>query len=116
MFQASDNLHPQTLAHLSHQVCGAPGDAPCGESPCGGAGCRDDDGNRHCGGLNCNGAVAAADNALERARHAEKELNKAMGEVEGLFIKVWWSHMTTTVLLMLLMINVFVILSAFVSS
>lgn len=69
-------------------MCGAPGDAPCAESPCGGAGCRDDEGNRHCGGLNCNGAVAAADNALERARHAEKELNKAMGEVEGLFSKV----------------------------
>lgn len=73
---------------LSQQVCGAPGDAPCGESPCGGAGCRDDEGNRRCGGLNCNGAVAAADNALERAKHAEKELTKAMGEVEGLFTKV----------------------------
>lgn len=76
--------------HMSHQVCGAPGDAPCAESPCGGAGCRDDEGNRHCGGLNCNGAVAVADNALERAKHAEKELNKAMGEVEGLFTKVRW--------------------------
>lgn len=70
------------------QVCGAPGDAPCGESPCGGAGCRDDEGNHHCGGLNCNGAVAAADSALERAKHAEKELHKAMGEVAGLFTKV----------------------------
>lgn len=70
------------------QVCGAPGDAPCGESPCGGAGCRDDEGNPHCGGLNCNGAVSAADNALERAKHAENELNKAMGEVAGLFTKV----------------------------
>lgn len=84
-FYASTKVH----VHLSQQVCGAPGDAPCGESPCGGAGCRDDEGNRHCGGLNCNGAVAVADNALERAKHAEKELNKAMGEVEGLFTKVW---------------------------
>lgn len=89
----------QIHVDLSQQVCGAPGDAPCGESPCGGAGCRDDEGNRHCGGLNCNGAVAAADNALERAKHAEKELNKAMGEVEGLFTKVW-RHTTTTVLQM----------------
>lgn len=78
----------QLLVHLFQQVCGASGDAPCGESPCGGAGCRDDEGNRHCGGLNCNGAVAAADNALERAKHAEKELQKAMGEVTGLFTKV----------------------------
>uniref|UniRef100_A0A8C2XM76 Laminin, beta 2 (laminin S) n=1 Tax=Cyclopterus lumpus TaxID=8103 RepID=A0A8C2XM76_CYCLU len=76
------------LKKINEKVCGAPGDAPCGESPCGGAGCRDDEGNRHCGGLNCNGAVAVADNALERAKHAEKQLNKAMGEVEGLFSKV----------------------------
>uniref|UniRef100_A0A7N6BLQ8 Laminin, beta 2 (laminin S) n=1 Tax=Anabas testudineus TaxID=64144 RepID=A0A7N6BLQ8_ANATE len=76
------------MKKINEKVCGSPGDAPCGESPCGGAGCRDDEGNRHCGGLNCNGAVAAADNALERAKHAEKELNKAMGEVAGLFTKV----------------------------
>uniref|UniRef100_A0AAQ4RGT9 Laminin, beta 2 (laminin S) n=1 Tax=Gasterosteus aculeatus aculeatus TaxID=481459 RepID=A0AAQ4RGT9_GASAC len=76
------------LKKINEKVCGAPGDAPCGESPCGGAGCRDDEGNRHCGGLNCNGAVAVANNAMERAKHAEKELNKAMGEVEGLFSKV----------------------------
>ncbi|XP_054633682.1 laminin subunit beta-2 isoform X1 [Dunckerocampus dactyliophorus] len=76
------------MQKINEKVCGAAGDAPCEESPCGGAGCHDDEGNRHCGGLNCNGAVAAADNALERAKHAEKQLNKAMGEVEGLFIKV----------------------------
>uniref|UniRef100_A0A671WND1 Laminin subunit beta-2 n=1 Tax=Sparus aurata TaxID=8175 RepID=A0A671WND1_SPAAU len=76
------------MKKINEKVCGAPGDAPCGESPCGGAGCRDDEGNRHCGGLNCNSAVSLADNALERAKHAEKELNKAMGEVEGLFTKV----------------------------
>ncbi|XP_061636801.1 laminin subunit beta-2 isoform X1 [Phyllopteryx taeniolatus] len=76
------------MQKINEKVCGATGDAPCAESPCGGAGCRDDEGNRHCGGLNCNGAVAAADNALERAKHAEKQLNKAMGEVEGLVTKV----------------------------
>ncbi len=86
------SLQIQAHVHLRQQVCGAPGDAPCGESPCGGAGCRDDDGNRHCGGLNCNSAVAVADNALERAKLAEKELNKAIGEVEELFSKVW-GHM-----------------------
>uniref|UniRef100_A0A4W4EVQ4 Laminin, beta 2 (laminin S) n=1 Tax=Electrophorus electricus TaxID=8005 RepID=A0A4W4EVQ4_ELEEL len=51
------------------------GDVPCGESPCGGIGCRDDE-RRHCGGLSCNGAISAADNALERSKHAEKELVK----------------------------------------
>ncbi|XP_018593226.2 laminin subunit beta-2 isoform X2 [Scleropages formosus] len=76
------------MKKINEKVCGTPGDLPCDESPCGGAGCRDDDGNRHCGGLNCNGAVATADNALERAKHAEKELDKAMSEVEELFRKV----------------------------
>lgn len=75
------------IKKLNEKVCGASGDVPCEESPCGGVGCGDDDG-RHCGGLNCNGAVAAADNALERSKHAEKELIKAMGEVEALFKQV----------------------------
>ncbi|MGH0140402.1 UNVERIFIED_CONTAM: hypothetical protein FKN15_011079 [Acipenser sinensis] len=76
------------MKKINEKVCGAPGDAPCAESPCGGAGCRDDEGNRHCGGLNCNGAVATANNALERAKYAEKELSKAIGEVDELFQKV----------------------------
>ncbi|KAG8435977.1 hypothetical protein GDO86_007172 [Hymenochirus boettgeri] len=76
------------MKKINEKVCGAPGDVPCSESPCGGAGCRDDEGKRHCGGLSCNGAVATADNALDRARHAEEELQKALGEVEGLYQKV----------------------------
>lgn len=72
---------------LFTQVCGASGDVPCSESSCGGVDCRDDE-RRHCGGLNCNGAAAVADSALERSKHAEKELIKAMGEVEDLFKKV----------------------------
>lgn len=72
---------------LITQVCGKPGDVPCSESPCGGVDCRDDE-RRHCGGLNCNGAAAVAENALERSKHAEKELIKAMGEVEDLFKQV----------------------------
>ncbi|XP_071984936.1 laminin subunit beta-2 isoform X3 [Engystomops pustulosus] len=76
------------LKNINEKVCGAPGDVPCAESPCGGAGCRDDEGKRHCGGLSCNGAVATADNALDRAKHAEDELQKALREVDVLFQKV----------------------------
>uniref|UniRef100_H3B4L9 Laminin subunit beta 2 n=1 Tax=Latimeria chalumnae TaxID=7897 RepID=H3B4L9_LATCH len=76
------------MKKINEKVCGAPGDASCAVSPCGGAGCRDEDGNKRCGGLNCNGAVATADSALDRARHAEGELRKAMSEVEELFRKV----------------------------
>ncbi|KAG7265984.1 hypothetical protein CRUP_012644 [Coryphaenoides rupestris] len=38
--------------------------------------------------ITTSGAVAVAGNALESAKRAEKELNNAMGEVEGLFNKV----------------------------
>ncbi|KAM4721279.1 laminin subunit beta-2 isoform 2-T2 [Rhinophrynus dorsalis] len=76
------------MKKINEKVCGAPGDVPCSESPCGGAGCRDDEGKRHCGGLNCNGAVATADSALDHARHAAEELQKALGEVDVLFQKV----------------------------
>uniref|UniRef100_A0A673LPH3 Laminin subunit beta-2-like n=1 Tax=Sinocyclocheilus rhinocerous TaxID=307959 RepID=A0A673LPH3_9TELE len=76
------------IKKINEKVCGAPGGAPCVDSPCGGAGCRDDEGKRHCGGLNCNGAVAVANNALDRSKHAEKELDKAMGVVEELFKQV----------------------------
>uniref|UniRef100_A0A8C7UGZ5 Laminin subunit beta-2 n=1 Tax=Oncorhynchus mykiss TaxID=8022 RepID=A0A8C7UGZ5_ONCMY len=84
------NAKAQTLdmKKINEKVCGGPGDSPCVESHCGGAGCRDEEGNRHCGGLNCNGAVAMAENALEKSKHAEKELNIAMKEVEELFHKV----------------------------
>lgn len=81
------NHRTQTMT-LRWQVCGAPGDVPCEESHCGGAGCRDDEGNRHCGGLNCNGAVAVAENARERVKHAEKQLHRAMEDVKDLSTKV----------------------------
>ncbi|KAL8212819.1 UNVERIFIED_CONTAM: hypothetical protein K2H54_058895 [Gekko kuhli] len=76
------------LHRINEKVCGAPGDLPCSSSPCGGAGCRDEDGRRHCGGLNCNGAVATADNALDRARHAEGELRRAVADVDLLLRQV----------------------------
>ncbi|XP_040214842.1 laminin subunit beta-2 [Rana temporaria] len=76
------------LRNINEKVCGASGDTSCSESPCGGAGCRDDEGKRLCGGLNCNGAVSTADSALDRAKHAEEELQKALGEVDVLLQKV----------------------------
>uniref|UniRef100_A0A8C8ALH0 Laminin subunit beta 2 n=1 Tax=Otus sunia TaxID=257818 RepID=A0A8C8ALH0_9STRI len=77
------SLHP-----LNEKVCGVAGDVPCAESPCGGAGCRDEDGGRRCGGLSCGGAVSTADSALDRARHAQEELRRAAGDVAQLSHKV----------------------------
>uniref|UniRef100_A0A670Z4W1 Laminin subunit beta-1 n=1 Tax=Pseudonaja textilis TaxID=8673 RepID=A0A670Z4W1_PSETE len=71
-----------SLDLINEKVCGAQGDTPCAIDSCGGAGCYDEDGRRHCGGLHCNGAVATADNALNRARHVEEELHNAVSEVE----------------------------------
>ncbi|KAM5125389.1 laminin subunit beta-2-like, partial [Mantella aurantiaca] len=76
------------LTAINYKVCGAPGDTLCSDSPCGGAGCRDEEGKRLCGGINCNGAAATAENALDRAKHAEEELQRALGEVHGLLHKV----------------------------
>lgn len=70
------------------QVCGAAGDVPCTESPCGGAGCRDEDGGRRCGGLSCGGAVSTADSALDRARHAQEELQQAANDMVQLSHRV----------------------------
>lgn len=75
-------------AHTALQVCGVGGDVPCAESPCGGAGCRDEDGGRRCGGLSCGGAVSTADSALDRARHAQEELRRAASDVAQLSHKV----------------------------
>uniref|UniRef100_A0A8C6TM75 Laminin, beta 2 (laminin S) n=1 Tax=Neogobius melanostomus TaxID=47308 RepID=A0A8C6TM75_9GOBI len=69
-----DEFNRKNAANKGAMSVRGPGDAPCGEAPCGGAGCRDDEGRRFCGGLNCNGAVAMADNALERSQHAERDL------------------------------------------
>uniref|UniRef100_A0A4W3JYV6 Laminin, beta 2 (laminin S) n=1 Tax=Callorhinchus milii TaxID=7868 RepID=A0A4W3JYV6_CALMI len=84
----SAKVQTLNLKKINEKVCGAPGNLLCIESPCGGAGCREDDGSRHCGGINCNGAVAVADTALDRAQQSEEELQKAMNEVEELFQKV----------------------------
>ncbi|ETE64464.1 Laminin subunit beta-1, partial [Ophiophagus hannah] len=77
-----------SLNLINEKVCGAQGDTPCAIDSCGGAGCYDEDGRRHCGGLHCNGAVATADNALNRARHVEEELHNAVSEVESLLHQV----------------------------
>ncbi|KAM6470531.1 laminin subunit beta-2 isoform 3-T4 [Liasis olivaceus] len=76
-----------SLDQINEKVCGAQGDTPCALDSCGGAGCHED-GRRHCGGLHCNGAVATADNALDRARYVEEELHNAVSEVESLLHQV----------------------------
>lgn len=76
----------------SIQVCGGHSDdkvnGSCPDSPCGGAGCRDDQGNRVCGGDGCNGTVSASVSAMNHARNVTDSLNAANEELQDVVRKV----------------------------
>ncbi|XP_078110423.1 laminin subunit beta-1 [Sander vitreus] len=78
--------------HLSHKVCGGHSNASvngsCPDSQCGGAGCRDDQGNRVCGGHGCNGTVSTSVAALNHARNATDGLNAAKEELQSVARKL----------------------------
>ncbi|XP_043944431.1 laminin subunit beta-4 isoform X2 [Protopterus annectens] len=58
------------INYLNSKICGAPGNLSCHQAACGGALCRDDDGNRMCGGPNCNGISSLADKAFSMANNS----------------------------------------------
>ncbi|KAG7235214.1 hypothetical protein INR49_030617, partial [Caranx melampygus] len=78
--------------HLSDKVCGGHSDdsvnGSCPDSPCGGAGCRDDQGNRLCGGDGCNGTVSTSVSALNHARNVTDSLNAANEELQDVVRKL----------------------------
>uniref|UniRef100_S4RN02 Laminin EGF-like domain-containing protein n=1 Tax=Petromyzon marinus TaxID=7757 RepID=S4RN02_PETMA len=76
------------LNELNEKVCGVTRDVPCAESACGGVGCRDEDGRPHCGGMNCGGVATVASNALERSTIADREIQKALGDLDKLHQQV----------------------------
>ncbi|XP_063304153.1 laminin subunit beta-4 [Pelobates fuscus] len=56
------------ISKMNEMVCGTVWNFPCDIAPCGGALCRDKFGKRKCGGLNCNGALSIAKDALKKAK------------------------------------------------
>uniref|UniRef100_A0A8C9YMD5 Laminin, beta 2-like n=1 Tax=Sander lucioperca TaxID=283035 RepID=A0A8C9YMD5_SANLU len=83
----------QQKAHdLDKKVCGGHSNASvngsCPDSQCGGAGCRDDQGNRVCGGHGCNGTVSTSVAALNHARNATDGLNAAKEELQSVARKL----------------------------
>ncbi|XP_070766889.1 laminin subunit beta-1 [Enoplosus armatus] len=78
--------------HLSHKVCGghsnASANGSCSDSRCGGAGCRDDQGNRVCGGEGCNGTVSASVAALSHARNVSDSLDAANEDLQSVARKL----------------------------
>ncbi|KAM6924939.1 laminin subunit beta-1 [Xenentodon cancila] len=87
----STNLS-RKVHHLSHKVCGGhsnvTANGSCPGSQCGGAGCRDDQGNRVCGGEGCNGTVSASVAALRDAGNVTDSLNTASQELQDASKKI----------------------------
>uniref|UniRef100_A0A670J3U6 Laminin subunit beta 4 n=1 Tax=Podarcis muralis TaxID=64176 RepID=A0A670J3U6_PODMU len=85
LFNTSDIQHLNEKVSLSslREICGLPGNFPCGVSDCGGALCRDSQGNRHCGGPNCNGALPLSTNAIREGRQTVLLLNNLTNQMQG---------------------------------
>lgn len=73
---------------INEKICGAPGDKPCDSSPCGGANCRDDQGQRKCGGENCNGAVPISAKALMSAQNVKQDLENMGNQLSDISQKI----------------------------
>uniref|UniRef100_A0A3P8UUK8 Laminin, beta 2-like n=1 Tax=Cynoglossus semilaevis TaxID=244447 RepID=A0A3P8UUK8_CYNSE len=96
--QTLDELQEKTkdlddmVQNLSQKVCGGHSNislnGSCPDSVCGGASCRDDEGNRVCGGDGCNGTVSASLDALNHAKIAAENLNNAKVELQGVAKKL----------------------------
>ncbi|MGH0162053.1 UNVERIFIED_CONTAM: hypothetical protein FKN15_042285 [Acipenser sinensis] len=56
----------------------------CAEDPCGGANCRDDFGNRKCGGGSCNGTLSASVRALNLVESKTKEIEAAAQDLDNI--------------------------------
>ncbi|CAH2330506.1 Hypothetical predicted protein, partial [Pelobates cultripes] len=74
--------------HINVKICGAPGDQPCDQAPCGGANCRDDEGQRKCGGEGCNGAVPISTKALKNAQNATIALENMANQLNDISQKI----------------------------
>ncbi|TKS77036.1 Laminin subunit beta-1 [Collichthys lucidus] len=77
---------------LSHKVCGghtnASANGTCSDSRCGGAGCRDDQGNRICGGEGCSGTASAAMTAQKLANNVTDSLKAANEDLKNVARKL----------------------------
>ncbi|XP_043934664.1 laminin subunit beta-1-like isoform X2 [Protopterus annectens] len=64
------------VAAINEAVCGSPGHHSCQNAQCGGANCRDDWGNRKCGGDGCTGALPVSMKALKSVQNTSKQLTE----------------------------------------
>ncbi|XP_072856749.2 laminin subunit beta-4 [Pogona vitticeps] len=76
-------LKTSDIQNLNEKICGVPGDLPCVVAVCGGALCQDNQGNKHCGGPNCNGALPLSTNAIGKAGQAATLLKNVTSQLKG---------------------------------
>ncbi|XP_070611253.1 laminin subunit beta-4, partial [Erythrolamprus reginae] len=71
------------IENINEKVCGMPGNLSCAMAECGGALCRDSQGNKHCGGPNCDGAHPLSTNTLRKADHTGLLLSNLTNQTQG---------------------------------
>uniref|UniRef100_A0A8C3TGU4 Laminin subunit beta 4 n=1 Tax=Chelydra serpentina TaxID=8475 RepID=A0A8C3TGU4_CHESE len=64
------------------QSCGLPGNPPCVITPCGGALCQNSNGNKQCGGPNCNGTLPLSTNTVKKAEETDMLLNNLTRQLQ----------------------------------
>ncbi|KAG8142625.1 hypothetical protein E2320_005838, partial [Naja naja] len=71
------------IDNINGKVCGMPGNFSCAVAECGGALCRDRQGNKHCGGPNCDGAYPLSTNAFRKADLTGLLLSNLTNQTQG---------------------------------
>nr|XP_060634375.1 laminin subunit beta-4 [Anolis sagrei ordinatus] len=82
MFTTSD------IENLNEKICGVSENMPCAMEGCGGALCRDLQGQKHCGGPGCNGALPLSTNAIGKASQAAILLHNLTNQRQGFDNKI----------------------------
>uniref|UniRef100_A0A8C3TFK0 Laminin subunit beta 4 n=1 Tax=Chelydra serpentina TaxID=8475 RepID=A0A8C3TFK0_CHESE len=71
------------IQKLNEKVnCGLPGNPPCVITPCGGALCQNSNGNKQCGGPNCNGTLPLSTNTVKKAEETDMLLNNLTRQLQ----------------------------------
>uniref|UniRef100_A0AAY5KX69 Laminin, beta 2-like n=1 Tax=Esox lucius TaxID=8010 RepID=A0AAY5KX69_ESOLU len=77
-----DRIHQLIGQSIDDLSANSSSNGTCPNSPCGGAGCRDSDGQRVCGGDGCNGTVSASLKGLKYADDVTNNLTAASDDLQ----------------------------------
>eukprot|EP00062_Callorhinchus_milii_P006208 gi/632946479/ref/XP_007888579.1/ PREDICTED: laminin subunit beta-2-like isoform X2 [Callorhinchus milii] len=86
--ELESNVMSLTIDPISRKVCGSSGSLTCIQDRCGGAGCRDDFGNRKCGGDGCGGALTLSSGALKKAENVSDALTDSNEQLSDISRKI----------------------------